>query len=417
MGMNSIYSVSELTEAIRQRIEGSFPFVWVRGQISNLSRPSSGHVYFSLRDEEAVLAGVWFKGQQKDRESFDPLTGEVYADGPRPGLAARLENGMEVVCAGRLSLYAPRGVYQLVAELVQEAGKGRRQLEFELLKLELAQKGYFDPLKKRPLPPHPRRVALITSPAGAAVHDFLRIARNRGLPAQIRIHPSLVQGEEAAADMVRAFAAAREQGWAEVIVLLRGGGSLEDLWPFNSREVVEAVRNSPVPVLCGVGHEVDVTLADLAADLRAATPSHAAQLLFKERRELMQAVDELDLSLCGALAGALRFWEQRLVLLEKSLGLLSPRGRLERAGLLLRAESGRLDALLRGLLQRAEGSLKQEALRLSGLDPLLPLERGYALARAADGSLLRSREEALPGDKLDILFRDGALPVRVLAEN
>ncbi|MDR2050550.1 MAG: exodeoxyribonuclease VII large subunit [Deltaproteobacteria bacterium] len=411
--MNSVYSVSELTAILRQRIEGAFPFVWVRGQLSNLSRPASGHVYFSLRDEESVLAGVWFRGQQRDRESFDPFTGEVYADGPRPGLAARLENGMEIVCAGRLSLYAPRGVYQLVAEFVQESGKGRRQLEFELLKLELAQKGYFDPLSKRALPLHPRRVALITSPAGAAVHDFLRIARNRGLPAQIRIHPSLVQGEGAAAEMVRAFAAAREQGWAEVIVLLRGGGSLEDLWAFNSREVVEAVRNSPVPVLCGVGHEVDVTLADLAADLRASTPSHAAQLLFKERRELAQAVDELELSLRGSLAGILRFLEQRLILLEKSLALLSPLGRLERAGLLLRAESGRLDSLMRAFLLQEEGRLKQEALRLSGLDPLLPLERGYALARGADGSLLRSRSGAVPGDKLDILFRDGALPVLV----
>ncbi|MCL1916445.1 MAG: exodeoxyribonuclease VII large subunit [Desulfovibrionaceae bacterium] len=433
--LDTVYTVSALTESVKRMLENGFPFVWVRGQISNLSRPGSGHLYFSLQDEEASLAVVWFKNQQREVERFDPLTGELYDDGPRPGAALSLENGQEVLCAGRLSLYAPRGTYQLVAELVREAGKSRRQMEYELLQAEFARKGYFDPRRKRPLPVHPRRVGLVTSPHGAAVHDFLRLAWRRGLPAEIRIYPSLVQGGNAPAELAGAMRLA--QDWAETMVLLRGGGSQEDLWAFNSREVVEAIFASPVPVLCGVGHEVDVTLADLVADLRAATPSHAAYLLFKDRRELTQTVDEADLALRGALAARLRLFSENLALREKSLRLLSPIRRLERDAILLRAEEERLKASMRAkleqassrlalygdaarlkrawdaILERARACLEQALLRLDALDPHLPLNRGYALVRGEGGDFLRGRKEAAPGEKLEVLFHDGTVPVRV----
>ncbi|MDR2826108.1 MAG: exodeoxyribonuclease VII large subunit, partial [Deltaproteobacteria bacterium] len=166
--MSHIYQVKELTLALKSLLEGEFPFVWVQGQLANFSRPSSGHLYFSLKDAESSLAAVWFKGNQQESENFDPLTGEVFENGPRPGLAGKLENGMELLCAGRLTVYPPRGSYQLVVELVQEAGKGQLQLQFELLKAELAKKGYFDPQRKKTLPSNPRRVAIITSPSGAA---------------------------------------------------------------------------------------------------------------------------------------------------------------------------------------------------------------------------------------------------------
>ncbi|MDR2076292.1 MAG: exodeoxyribonuclease VII large subunit, partial [Desulfovibrio sp.] len=227
-----IYTVSALTEAVRNALEGTFPFVWVRGQVVNLARPQSGHLYFSLRDEESSLAAVWFKGQQKDNDRFDPLTGEVYEDGPRPGPAASLENGQELICAGRLRLYAPRGIYQLVVEMAQKTGLGRLHEEFERLRRHLAGLGYFAPERKRPLPENPARVAVITAPTSAALTDFLRIAQDRGTGACLHIHPSPVQGDAAPAGLIAALERVIAEGWAQVVVFLRGGGSLEDLWAF-----------------------------------------------------------------------------------------------------------------------------------------------------------------------------------------
>lgn len=458
--MSSIYKVKEITRAIKGAIESSFPFVWVQGQVSNLSRPHSGHLYFSLKDEEAQLAAVWFKGSQQSEESFDPLTGEVYEDGPRASLSGSLENGTEVICAGRLTVYPPRGGYQLVVELMQEAGKGQLQLEFELLKAELARKGYFEQERKMALPVCPCRIAVVTSPGGAAVHDFLRIAEQRGLPAEIRIYPTVVQGDEAPPKIAAAIKAAEDEGWAEIIVLIRGGGSLEDLWAFNTRPVVEAIFSCCLPVLCGVGHEVDVTLADLVADLRAATPSHAAQLLLMERRELIQRLDEADLELQGAMSAKLLGIEHRLRLQERSLLLLSPASRLERAALTLDVELRRLMAGMRAimarkdvdytqrlnsamqavinrseltmaqgasretlersmrrLLEQSAGRLSECSLRLDGLDPTLPLKRGYALVQMPDGKFLRDPLEVRAGDNLEVLLAEGKVPVTVRAEH
>ncbi|MDL2313746.1 exodeoxyribonuclease VII large subunit [Desulfovibrio sp. OttesenSCG-928-C14] len=444
--MNAIRTVSELTRQLKGSLEAAFPFVWVRGQISNLSRPSSGHIYFSLKDDEASVAAVWFKRSQSACESFDPLTGEVFADGPRQSPAAGLENGQEVICAGPLTVYPARGVYQILVEIVQDAGKGRLQLEFELMKAELARLGYFDPLRKRPLPLNPRRVALVTSPSGAALHDFIRVAQGRGLGAELRLYPAPVQGEAAPERLAAALARANSDNWAEVIVLIRGGGSLEDLWAFNTRPVTDAVYASALPVLCGVGHEVDVSLADLVADLRAATPSHAAQLLWSERREFVQAVDDLDLRLGAAARYRLEGAARALSVLEKNLRLLSPartmRQKLEKGELavklfqarlqaaqarILERESARisgnelllarlparLEAALRQKLEKASSSLDKLALRLEGLDPELPLRRGYALVRDASGRVVRSKKNVQPGDALDLYLVDGRLPVVV----
>lgn len=415
--MSSIYKVGELTLALKNAIEGNFPFVWVQGQVSNLSRPHSGHLYFSLKDEEASLAAVWFKGSQQGSEAFDPLTGEVYEDGPRPSLAESLENGAEVICAGRLTVYPPRGSYQLMVELMQKAGKGRLQLEFELLKAELAKQGYFDQDRKMSLPVNPSRIAVVTSPGGAAVHDFLRIASSRGLPAEIRIHPTVVQGDEAPPKIAAAIEAAQEGGWAEVIVLIRGGGSLEDLWAFNTRPVVEAIYNSRLPVLCGVGHEVDVTLADLAADVRAATPSHAAQLLLRERRELAQRLDELDIDLHLAMRASLQDLEHVLAVQERGLALLSPVSRLEHAALKLGMQARVLESAMRGILNCASSALSESSVRLSGLDPALPLRRGYALVQKPDGGFLRNRHEVRAGEELEVILAEGSVPVSVRPEH
>ncbi len=480
--MDNILSVRELTERLRHMVEQRFPFVWVRGETTNLSRPSSGHVYFSLKEGSDLLNCVWFRGQQRAQERFDPLTGEVWEDGPRPSLAATLENGQTVVCAGRLSVYGPRGSYQLIVELAQEEGLGMLAAALEELKRRLAALGYFDQSRKRPLPEAPKRVALITAPTGAAVRDFIRIASERGLGSSIRIYPSPVQGEEAPPRLVEAVEAANADGWAELIVLIRGGGSLQDLWAFNDERLARAVYESRLPVLTGVGHEIDHSIADFVADRAAATPSHAAQLLWPERSVYAQRIDDAETRLEEALQKNFRRMEQRMEQELRSLTLLSPEKRLQRQAerlkdAMIRLESawrfrllearrtsaglgerlirygendplaGRAMALttLRSRLEKAvesvfsrsrnetentalrlnllypslflehERALERLALKLEGLNPLAPLERGYALARTCDGHVIKSIGELTPGRRIHVELRDGIAESDVVA--
>lgn len=477
--MPHIFRVAELTRALKEVVEGQFPFVWVRGQVSNLARPGSGHVYFSLKDEDSVLNVVWFKGSHAaltlgNGERYDPLTGEVLEHG---GGTEWLSDGTEVMCAGRLTVYAPRGVYQLVAELVQDQGLGKLYLEFEALKARLAVQGYFALERKRTLPPNPSRVAVITAPGGAAIRDFLRVGQERGMGCEVRLYPVLVQGENAPGQIVAALHAAGADAacWAQVIVMIRGGGSIEDLWAFNTEVVAKAVFKCTIPVVSGVGHEVDISIADLVADVRAATPSHAAQILWPERAVLAQGLDESEMGLRAAFNRYFLAREDRLNALAKALGWLSPKGqvarlaeRLEDLSLLLGSamaqglerregtladlrrrlcsfgpgslagreqemadltrrlgafgpgwlagrEQGvetlglRLGAAGSRLVARRESAMDLLAARLDGLNPEKPLERGYALARKADGTFLRRIEDVASGDTLDIIISNGTV--------
>ena len=477
--MSAIWTVRELTRKIRCGLEERFPFVWVRGEVGNLSRPASGHVYFSLKDEEALLNCVWFKSAVRADEDFDPLTGEVYPEGPHPSLANTLQEGQEILCAGRISVYAPRGAYQLVVELAQPDGVGRLALLFEALKQKLAARGYFDLGRKRRLPAHPVRTAVITAPGGAAVRDFARIASERGWGGQIRIYPVPVQGRDASAAVAETLARVNAEGWAEVAVLIRGGGSLEDLWAFNEEAVADAVFASAVPVLTGIGHESDTSLADLTADVRAATPSHAAQLLWPLRTELVRRLDETERGLRRVSARHLRDTTTRLGVLEWALRRLSPvaalarreeryrraAGDLRRAAgrftreqglrlafvrerlagareLSIRERSGHLElacSRLRGLRLfedkarllenvrlrlraraqvlpvRAERALEAACAALTALNPYAPLERGYALIRDSRGRLVRSVCGLRPGDALALRLRDGIAEAEVTA--
>ncbi|MGE4506262.1 MAG: exodeoxyribonuclease VII large subunit [Desulfovibrionaceae bacterium] len=458
--MPNILSVSEATRAVKDVLEAEFPFLWVRGEITNLARPASGHLYFTLTDGAAALSVVWFKsaqwapGQDDAEDCVNPLTGEVMDAGCA---SPELENGQDVLVAGRIGVYEPRGVYQLVAELVQPQGEGDLRMAFEALKRQLAEAGYFDESRKREIPWNPARVAVVTSPSGAAVRDFLRIAAERGTGAEIRIHPTLVQGGEAPGMIVRALRAA-DDGWAEAVALIRGGGSLEDLWAFNTREVADALLAMKTPVVCGVGHEPDVSIADYVADLRAATPSHAAQALWPRREEYMQRLDELSERLAGAGGRMLRGHEARLRELTRALGWVSPDRRLsrlqesfvseykrlmkalcnhlesaeadllgqrerlgrafgpralERLGERLAASAAGLERAGRLHLEGASRRLELLEARLGPLDPELPLARGYALVRRADGRFLRSVAEVGPGDALRVQVRDGAVAARV----
>ncbi|MBQ3060546.1 MAG: exodeoxyribonuclease VII large subunit [Desulfovibrio sp.] len=401
---NGILTVRALTEQLRKNLEGRFPFVWVRGEVSNLSRPASGHLYFSLKDAEAQLQCVWFRGQQG--QAFDPLTGEVF-DSSRPSPLDMLRNGAEMLCAGRITVYPARGQYQLLVEMAQPAGEGLLAQTFEARKRQLAAAGYFAQARKRPLPWDPQRVALLTSSTGAAIHDFMRLARNRGSGAQIRLFAVPVQGEEAAPAMVRALETVDRQGWAEVVVLIRGGGSLEDLWAYNEECLATAVFSSVTPVLAGIGHEVDVTLTDLTADMRAATPSHAAQLLWPDRNELRQRLDEALLSLQRVagqwLAHKERAWEYLERARRTALGL--ERLAVREAGLEMARH--RLDAAVRHLLAGHEHALQKSLLALEACDPLAPLRRGYALVYGAHGRLVRSVTETESGSRIDVRLHDG----------
>lgn len=464
--MPDIYSVGELTALIKTRFEENFPFVWVRGQVSNLARPSSGHLYFTLKDKDACLNVVWFKGSQRGGAGgHDPLTGEVFGGGFESGtqrLSRVLENGQEILCGGSLTVYPPRGSYQLIAQLVQDVGLGKLYLEFEALKKALTEKGYFDAQRKRPLPGQVRRVVVVTAATGAAIHDFIKIARTRGLRSEIRLYPSLVQGNEAPESIAGAMQLALRDNWAQVLVLIRGGGSLEDLWAFNTEPVAQAVYESPIPVLAGIGHEVDVSITDMVADVRAATPSHAAQLLWPERQRMVQDVDTAEMSLRTAWERWLRSIERELEALQKSLSLLSPKGRLDRAmertedlaprlqraaksyfsgrSLLLERLSERLQRsfgpeviqersmrleLLSGRLRHAGENLftqrtqllEHQALKLDSLNPMLPLERGYSLVRRQDGSIVRDARGLAAGDLLDIRLAHGTAEARVVASH
>jgi exodeoxyribonuclease VII large subunit len=457
--MPHIFEVRDLARALKNVLEGQFPFVFVRGQVSNLSKPGSGHIYFTLKDDEAALAVVWFKGSQAAAGGgFDPLTGEVFEDGGDGGAdgngrSVNLADGQEALCGGRITYYPPRGTCQMVAEVVQDLGQGQLYLRFEALRRELAAKGYFDASRKRALPSHPVRAAVVTSPTGAAVRDFIRVARARGFGCEIRVYPTQVQGEAAPVAIAAAIAAANADGWGDILVLIRGGGSIEDLWAFNTPEVAEAIYRSRLPVVSGVGHEVDTTIADLVADVRAATPSHAAQLIWPERETLMQTVDEAETALTRAAFVWLSFQSQTLSSLETRLAWLSPEALLSRLAETVTSLSGRLFAAFQRQLSANERLLanlearltarfspaamagREQALdsltrelgktmthflrakqagldileaRLTALDPHGPLSRGYSLVTVSrTGALLRGPAEVVPGDALDIAAKHG----------
>ncbi len=456
-----ILSVRQVTDRIKLLLEQQFPYVWVQGEVTNLTRPGSGHVYFALKDGEALLSCVWFRGRQKALETIDPLTGEVF-DAPRPCLAHTMRNGQKLLCAGQISVYAPRGGYQLLVDLAQDSGEGLLYQAFEQLKQSLLAEGLFDLGRKRPLPASPARVAVITSPTGAAVQDFLRIAAGRGLGTQVRIYPALVQGDEAPAQLCEALRRACTDTWpdgdaADVVVFLRGGGSLQDLWAFNDVVLARAIFAAPIPVLTGIGHEIDTSIADLVADLRAATPSHAAQILWPEREWYAQRLDDLEAHLTKVYRRTEFVCSDRLAALERGLAWLSPArqllrfqeraealharlfrqgetliaqadARLERVALSLRQCGAgltptaarlleqldwRLQTAGRQALAQATRQCEQAEAGLLRFDPLAPLERGYALLHDSQGKLVRSAGSLHPGDKAEIRLVDGSLAATI----
>jgi len=387
-----VLSVTDLNRLVRATLETDFAEVWVAGEISNFRVPASGHFYFCLKDKRSQLAAVMFRTAQR-------------------GLAFRPSDGLDVLAHGRISLYEARGDLQLVVDTLEPRGQGGQQLALEQLKRRLAAEGLFDAARKRRLPVWPRAVGVITAMTGAAIHDIVSTLRSRMPHTRIIVRPVRVQGPYAGADIVRALAELSSVASVEVIIVGRGGGSLEDLWAFNEERVARAIVASAVPVVSAVGHEIDVTLADLAADCRAATPTAAAALVVPDAAQLRHRVAVRENALAAALRAHVRRARDRLAALARHVR--DPRRHLAAQRQHVAHLSGRASRALSGQLQMARAELAAEAERLHALSPLAVLERGYSIARREDGTVVRSSRDLAVGEALELIFAAGGARVRI----
>ncbi len=358
------WSVSEVNAAARELLEGSLPPLWITGEIANLTRARSGHIYFSVRDEEAQLRCVLWR----DQASRLPMA-------PEEGMAVRVH--------GRVTLYTRRGEFQLVADRLEAEGEGLWKLAFERLRARLAAEGLLDPARRRPLPGWPARVGVVTSPSGAALHDIITVLRRRAPWTEIVLSGCRVQGEGAAGEVACALDLLCEHAAVDVVIVGRGGGSVEDLWAFNEEEVARAIARCPVPVISAVGHETDITIADLVADFRAPTPSAAAEAAVPDASEVRARVRDIS----RRIGDALRRRGERE---RKEVSTL--RRRIERGA--------------HGLLERRRSALRGVAARLDALSPLTTLARGYAIP-TSEGRLLRSTADFEVGQSVSLRVRDG----------
>jgi exodeoxyribonuclease VII large subunit len=435
----AVLSPSEINREAKIHLEAGFPRVWLRGEISNLARPASGHLYFSLKDSRAQIRCALFRGNAAGM-GFDPA------------------NGDEVLVRGRLSLYEPRGDYQLIADGLLAAGAGALQLAFDALKKKLEQEGLFADERKRPIPPWPKRLGVVTSPSGAAIRDILNVLTQRWPLARVRIYASPVQGDAAAPQLKRALLAAEKDGFAEVVLLARGGGSIEDLWAFNDETLARTIASLSVPVISGVGHETDFTISDFVADLRAPTPTAAAvaatpdgpalkhQLSIKTQRmvsqfrrrldTMSQGLDHIDRRLQArhpsrligefsarngqarrrldkALIRVLDDRHRLLSAYQQRLLAHSPERKIQ-AGEQTRTHlEARLKRAIKTRLERSEARWTQLSRILQAASPLNVLERGYAVVMDASGSALSQPQQFQPDQALKLRFREFSVPARV----
>lgn len=437
MASPDVLSVSQFNRRVQGVLEGQVPLCWIEGEISNLATPASGHLYFTLKDDESQVRAAMFRNR-----------GRLLAVKPR--------NGMLVRVRARPTLYLPRGDYQLLVEHMEDAGQGALQRAFELLKAQLAAEGLFAAERKQEIPRHPRAIGIVTSPGGAAVHDIVTVLRRRAPWIPLVLYPTPVQGGEAAAGIVNAIRTANRRDEVDVLIVGRGGGSLEDLWSFNEECVARAIAGSAIPVISAVGHETDVTIADFVADLRAPTPSAAAErvapprdeLLARTRnaeramarhllaqlrdsrsrlnlarkslqrpdqrlRELRQQFDELEMRAGRALRGRLDGERQAAAELARRLRQASPDRELPARAAAVAAALARLSRVNADRMARRKLLLENAAARLNAISPLATLARGYAITRTTDGKILRRAADTRPGALLNVRLAEGALDCTV----
>lgn len=384
-------SVSELTAHIKGVLEETFPPMWVSGEISSLARPRSGHLYFTLKDNHAQIRGVIWRSVAS-RLKFD------------------LEDGQAVLCYGNVDVYAARGSYQLIVRKIEPQGLGALQLAFQQLQAKLDSEGLFAAQRKQPLPRFPQRIGIVTSPSGAAVRDFLKAASNRWKGVEIIVIPAQVQGQGAAGSIVNALQAAhRMQPALDLVVLSRGGGSLEDLWCFNEEPVVRAVAASRLPTVSAVGHEIDVTLSDLAADVRALTPTDAATRVLPDGESLEQSVTMLRCRLDQSIRRGIRDRRQRLESLSQRTGMRHPFEIVHSRWRLLDELDARARQAAHAQLAAGRNRIQTAAASLSALSPLSVLARGYSVTFDAEGNPLRTGDAVVPGEKIRTRLHQGEI--------
>jgi len=437
--LRNVYSVTRLNREVRMLLERGLAVIWLEAELSNFTQPASGHWYFTLKDKEAQIRGAMFR-QRNVNLGFVPKSGQL------------------VLVRGRVSLYEPRGDYQMIADHMEEAGIGALKREFERLKARLAAEGLFAPELKRPLPDFPRRIGVVTSPSGAAIRDVLHVLKRRYPPAQVLIYPTPVQGAAAVPGLIQALARASARADCDVIILARGGGSIEDLWAFNDEDVARAIRACAVPVVSGVGHEIDFTIADFVADVRAPTSSGAAELVVPDRQELLatlrrigerlvqsgrrevraagqllaalrhrlqrthpgvrlqhsaQRLDELEQRLRKALHAQVQLRHIRLSHTLTALLRASPAQRLTH----LHARNAQLGIRLRHALERCVQTsvhrLHLAQQKLDAVSPLATLARGFAVITRADGAVITDASTVGVGDEIRALLHRGVVRARV----
>ncbi len=440
----NVYTVSRLNREVRALIERGLGVIWVEGELSNLSIPSSGHWYFSMKDRDAQLRCAMFR-QRNMAVGFTPKAGQ------------------KVLARGRVSLYEPRGDYQLIVEHLEEAGVGALRREFERLKAKLAAEGLFALERKRSLPRFPRRIGVITSPTGAALRDILHILGRRFPPAAVLIYPTPVQGDAAIPSIVEALETASRRAECDVLIVARGGGSIEDLWAFNDEKVARAIHASAIPVVCGVGHEIDFTIADFVADARAPTPSGAAELVAPDRNACLEALartlerlsacmrrelrsvssrfdaanlrlklahpgvrlnqqaqrlDDLEQRLNGAIRAAVQSERTRISEMRTRLVQRSPEHSIREYKARHGELSARLDHAMKQTLSRAEHRFGLASRTLHTVSPLATLGRGFAMVkRASDGALITDADSVAVGDEIHAQLARGNLTARVTGKN
>jgi len=387
-----IPTVSEFTRRVRGVLEGEFQEVVVQGEISGWNRAASGHTYFTLRDEYAALGAVLWRNRQ---------------------MRFPIRDGMRVVATGRITLYEPRGQYQLDCVTIVPLGQGELHLAFEALKAKLQAEGLFDRERKRPLPMFPRRIGVVTSRDGAALRDIVTTIRRRMPTAELFLCPTLVQGATAAAEIATAIRALNERPDIDLMIVGRGGGAMEDLWAFNEEIVARAIADSRIPIISAVGHETDFTIADFVADVRAATPTAAAELAVRDRAELLGYLRDVQNRLSGAASDVLRSARRELTSLLRSRGLARPLD-------MVRSHQQRLDDLshrssmaVRTLLRRRSEQLDRMEASLRALNPANVMARGYAIVEQ-EGSPVTSAESVAIGDSVTIRWHDGRQKARIV---
>lgn len=434
-----IYQVSELNQKVRMMLEAEFVNVWISAEISNLVRASSGHWYFSLKDNRAQIKAAMFKGNNRS-------------------VRGAIDNGSQVLVRGRISLYEPRGDYQFIVETMEPAGEGLLKQQFEALKLKLGQMGLFDQDVKRPIPQNPKRVGVITSPTGAAVHDILTVLKRRSPQTEVIIYPTMVQGEHAAQNLIWAINAANYRQEVDVLVVGRGGGSLEDLWSFNDEALAHTIYNSALPIISAVGHEVDFSICDFVADLRAPTPSAAAELVSTDMTDVIEKVNRLYSRLLLAYTHNYKSQKQQLSELNKSLSLLHPSHKIQLSQQktdelqmrmtrivqtqlntqarrvehaqqrllshnptnLIKNEQQKLidmqhslQSLLVRRFERAQQRFEKVTEKLNIVSPLATLGRGYAIAMKDNGEVIKSPKQVAAGENINIRLTNDSINVIV----